>query len=243
LAKYYDRIFWWKDYNEEVNFLIQVFRKNSAQAKQVLEVACGTGNHTKILAARGYQVTGVDVSEDVLRIARRKVGRRARFIRGDMRNLDAVVDGKYDAAICLFSAISYNLTTLELRRTMQGLYGHLKNKGVLVFDTHFTKRHFLDGYREESVFDDGKVIGARINVSKREGDVGELSFTYLIKDGQKTLTLRNDIHKLGLFDSEDFLRIMREVGFIKTQMYVDWTFKKQRSESQFADLIFVGCKP
>ena len=240
--KYYDRIYWWKDYEQEVDFLEKAFKRYGVRGARVLEVACGTGSHSKILVGRGYEVTGVDLSEDMLRIARRKVTGNARFLRGDMRDLDHVVEGKYDAAICLFSSISYNLTKVDLRRTIQGLYDHLGEPGVLVFDTHFTKKGFVDGHRGEDVFDDGKVMGARLSVSKRDGDVGELSFSYLIKDGPKTIVLRDDVHRLGLFDHEDFIRTMQEVGFVDTGAYLDWTFKKARGENQFRDVVFVGRK-
>jgi SAM-dependent methyltransferase len=240
---YYDRIYWWKDYDQEVDFLIRAFRRCGINGSQVLEVACGTGGHSKVLVERGYKVTGVDISEDMLRVARSKVKGHAKFVRGDMRNLDAAVDGEYDAAICLFSSISYNLTVPDLRRTIQGLYDRLKAPGVVVFDTHFTKKGFVDGHRGEDVFDDGRVIGARLSISKREGDVGELSFSYLIKDGVKTIVLRDDVHRFGLFDREDFLRTMQEVGFVGTEAYLDWTFKKARGENQFRDVVFVGCKP
>ena len=241
--KYYDRIYWWKDYDQEVDFLVEAFRRCGIRGRRVLEVACGTGSHTKLLVERGYEVTGVDISEDMLRLARSKLKGRARFLRGDMRDLDAVVDGEYDAAVCLFSSISYNLTMPDLRRTIQGLYDHLAEPGVVVFDTHFTKKGFMDGHRGEDVFDDGRVIGARLSVSKREGDVGQLSFSYLIKDGPKTIVLRDDVHRLGLFDHEDFLRTMREVGLVRTGAYLDWTFKKARGENQFRDVVFAGCKP
>jgi SAM-dependent methyltransferase len=242
LAKYYDRIYWWKDYNREVDFLVKIFKRYDAQVRRVLEVACGTGNHSKILAARGYEVTGVDISDDMLRIARSKVKERAKFVRGDMRDLDAVVEGTYDAAICLFSAISYNLTFSDLRRTIQGLYDHLRERGVVVFDTHFTKKGFMDDHRSEDIFDDGRIIGARLGISKRKGGVGRISFSYLIKDGAKTIVLRNDVHRLGLFDPEDFLRTMREVGFVESKAYADWTFKKAKEENQFKDVVFVGRK-
>jgi SAM-dependent methyltransferase len=242
LAEYYDRIYWWKDYNQEVDFLVKVFKRCDVRGREILEVACGTGNHSKILAARGYKVTGVDISDDVLRIARMKVKGRAKFIRGDMRDLDAVVDEVYDAAVCLFSAISYNITIADLKRTIQGLYDHLREPGAVVFDTHFTKKGFIDGHRGEDIFDDGRVMGARLGVSKRQGDIGQISFSYLIKDGTKTIVLRNDVHRLGLFDPEDFLRTMREVGFVETKAYVDWTFKKAKEENQFKDIVFVGCK-
>jgi len=243
LVKYYDRIYWWKDYNQEVDFLVKAFRRCGVRGRRVLEVACGTGNHTKLLVERGYEVTGVDISDDMLRVARSKVKDNAKFIRGDMRNLDAAVDGKYDAAICLFSSISYNQTMPDLRCTIQGLYDHLAEPGVVVFDTHFTKKGFMDGHRGEDVFDDGRVMGARLSVSKREGDLGQISFSYLIKDGAKTIVLRDDVHRLGLFDHEDFLRTMQEVGFVGTGAYLDWTFKKAEEENQFRDVVFVGSKP
>jgi SAM-dependent methyltransferase len=243
LVRYYDKIYWWKDYDREAGFLVKVLRKYHVQGRRVLEVACGTGSHSKILAARGYEVTGVDFSEDMLKIARRKLKGHAKFIRGDMRDLDAVVGGEYDAAICLFSAISYNLTFSDLERTLEGLYHHLREGGIVVFDTHFTKRGFMDGNRGEDIFDDGRVIGARLSISKRKGDVGEVSFNYLIKDGAKTIVLRNDVHRLGLFDQEDFLRAMREVGFVETKAYADWTFKKAREDDRYGDVVFVGCKP
>ncbi len=154
LAPYYDKIYWWKDYAQEVDFLLKVLHRYGVRGKRILEVACGTGNHTKLLAATGYRVTGVDVSDDMLAIARRKVGGRATFVRGEMRNLGQVVEGTYDAAICLFSAISYNLSMSDLKRTLQGLFDHTRKGGVTVFDTHFTKKGFLDGHRGEDIFDE-----------------------------------------------------------------------------------------
>lgn len=243
LAKYYDVVYWWKDYDREIDFLIEIFQKYGVRVKRILEVACGTGSHTKLLTKRGYQVTGIDLSEEVLEIARKKISRGVTFVQGDMRNLNAIIEGEYDAVICLFSAISYNLSLSELKRTVRGFYDHVKDNGVVVFDTHFTRRDFMDGYRDESAFDDGKIIGARICVSKRKRNIGELSFTYLIKDGRKVITLRDDVHRLGLFDSQDFFRVMREAGFIKTGSYVDWTFAKSARKTKFADEIYVGIKP
>ncbi len=242
MAEYYDRIYWWKDYSREVDFLTDTFRNYGVHGKRVLEVACGTGAHTKLLRGRGYEVTGVDLSEDVLRVARRKVGRGATFLRGDMRNLSEVVRGEYDAVVCLFSAISYSVSLSDLRKTLKGFHTHLKKKGIAIFDTHFTKEGFRDGYRGEDVFDDGKVIGARLSTSKRFGDVGELTFTYLIKDGQKVIVLRNDVHRLGLFDPEDILQTMRKVGFAKLQVYKDWRVRKGGKKPIQTENVFVGQK-
>jgi ubiquinone/menaquinone biosynthesis C-methylase UbiE len=242
LAKYYDKIYWSKDYEGEAAFLFALFRRHGVTGRRLLEVGCGTGNHTREFVAGGFEVTALDLSEDVLKIARRKVRHGAEFIQGDMRDLDAEVEGRYDEVVCLFSTISYNLTRSDLKKTLRGFYDHVKDEGIVVFDTHFTKKGFLDGYRGEDIFDDGKVIGARLSTSKRRGDVGEISFTYLIKDGRKVITLRNDLHRLGLFVPEQFLQTMREVGFEKTEVYSDWTFKKGSDTAPFKDSVFVGRK-
>jgi len=242
LAQYYDKIYWSKDYKHEVGFLVELFQRSGVEGRRLLEVGCGTGSHTKLFVARGYTVTALDLSEDVLRIARGKVRQGANFLQGDMRDLDSSVEGNFDAVVCLFSTISYNLTRSDLKKTIRGFYDHVKDDGIVAFDTHFTERGFLDGYRGEDIFDDGKVIVARLSTSKRTGDVGKISFTYLIKDGRKVITLRNDVHRLGLFVPEVFLQIMREVGFKTAETYSDWTFRKGSNTAAFKDTVFVGRK-
>jgi ubiquinone/menaquinone biosynthesis C-methylase UbiE len=244
LAEYYDGFYWAKDYSKEVDFLAAAFERYGVKVGNVLEVACGTGNHTKLLAARGYRVTGVDLSHEVLRVARRKLRDRAKFVQGDMRELDAVLPGAtYDAVVCLFSSISYNRNAAELRRTIRGMYDHTRPGGVVAIDTHFTKRGFTDGYRGEDIFDDGRVMGARLSVSKRRGDSGEIAFSYLISDGPKTIVLRNDLHRLGLFNKGDFISHMRDAGFERVKLFTDWTFHNREKPPQFSDSIFVGVRP
>jgi len=242
LARYYDKIYWWKDYEREVSFLTGAFRKYGVEVRKLLEVASGTGNHTKILTRLGYDVTGVDISDDVLRIARKKVPSGATFIRGDMRNLGTFVEGEFDAVVCMFSAISYNVGIPDLLRTLNGFYGRLRHGGIVVFDTHFTKKGFINRYRGEDIFDEGNVIGARLGTSSRRGGIGKINFTYLIKDKKKIIVIRNDIHKLGLFDPTDIIRVMRDVGFIRNKMYKDWTLKR-RKKPKGGENIFVGIKP
>jgi len=244
LADYYDRFYWWKDYGREVDFLAKVFTLYRVEVHDILEVACGTGSHTKILAGRGYRVTGVDINGDMLRVARKKVGRRGSFIRGDMKELEDCVSGNaYDAVICLFSSISYNQTTSDLGKTIGAMCECARPGGLVAFDTHFTRRRFMDGYRGEDIFDDGKVMGARLSISKRRGNVGEISFSYLIYDSPKTILLRNDVHRLGLFNRGDLQREMRKAGLERVKVFSDWAFDKEASPGQFKDIIFVGRKP
>jgi SAM-dependent methyltransferase len=244
LAAYYDGFYWWKDYAGEVDFLVSVFRLYGVKVSEILEVACGTGSHTEILASKGYRVTGVDLNGDMLRIARRKLGGRAKFMVGDMRELEAAVPrDRYDAVVCLFSSVSYNQTASDLQKTLGSMLACVRPGGILAFDTHFTRRGFMDGYRGEDIFDDGRMMGARLSVSKREGSVGEIAFSYLIRDGRKTILLRNDIHRLGLFSQGELEREMRRVGIEEVKVFRDWKVDRERSTGEFNDIIFVGRRP
>src|SRR5947209_19234510 len=87
-ASIYNLLYEDKDYAAECDVLERVFRTfGSRQVHRVLDLGCGTGNHAVPLAERGYQVVGVDRSEDMLARARAR-GSAAEFRSGDLTQLD-----------------------------------------------------------------------------------------------------------------------------------------------------------
>lgn len=241
LAKYYDRFYEWKNYEKELDFLMQIFERYGIKGKNILEVACGTGNHTKLLTAHGYHVTGVDLSEEMLRIARQKVRKNVIFIRGDMRNLGEI-NGRFDAILYMFSSIEYNITLTDLK-ALQGMYDRTKDGGIVIFDTHFLKEAIIDGYKATTGFIDGKIRGARLSVTKVFGNTAKIYFDYLISDGRRLIELRNDVHKIGLFTFKQTKNIMLDAGFVKVDVYADFTLKKLKGTNKSVrDYVFVGNK-
>jgi len=76
-AKYYDFIYHDKNYDRECNFIEEIF-ETTQKSKKILELGCGTGSYTKILLERGYKVTAIDISGEMLEIASEKCS--AKFI-------------------------------------------------------------------------------------------------------------------------------------------------------------------
>ena len=68
-SKYYDLIYKDKDYQREADFVISLIRRYCPGAKSILSLGCGTGNHDFLFSQSGYEVTGVDLSEEMIRIA------------------------------------------------------------------------------------------------------------------------------------------------------------------------------
>ncbi|MBI5365738.1 MAG: methyltransferase domain-containing protein [Planctomycetes bacterium] len=119
----------------EVDFLQRVL--GLCPEDRVLDLCCGHGRHAIALAARGYRVTGVDLSAPAVALARRAaraagVADRIRFVRGDMRR-PPVADGPYHAVVNLFSSFGYfdDAANAELLRR---LFAALRPGGRLLLD-------------------------------------------------------------------------------------------------------------
>jgi SAM-dependent methyltransferase len=109
-------------------------REAGLRGRRLLDVACGTGNTIVPMLGRGYDVTGVDLSQAMLEQARGKTERGARLIRADMRDLPSL--GEFDLVWCLGDAINYLDTSDELAATLSGFARNLAPDGVVVFDVN-----------------------------------------------------------------------------------------------------------
>lgn len=72
-AKFYDKVYSKKKYDEEVAFIKSVISNFNVKGKNLLDMACGTGTHAKKFADDGFKVTGVDLNSGMLKIAKAKV--------------------------------------------------------------------------------------------------------------------------------------------------------------------------
>jgi 2-polyprenyl-3-methyl-5-hydroxy-6-metoxy-1,4-benzoquinol methylase len=105
--------------------------------KKILDVGCGTGRHAVELAKRGYEVTGLDLSETQLRKARAKAaeaGVKVKFIRADAR--DFRIDTLFDLAIMICEGAFPLMETDEMNfRILKNITHALKPGGKLIFTT------------------------------------------------------------------------------------------------------------
>ena len=141
-ADQYDLLYKDKDYEAECDLLAITFRRfANAPVETVLDLGCGTGNHALPLAQRGYQVTGVDRSEEMLAAAQAKASSALehshvpKFLRGDIRTLD--LGRSFDAVISMFAVVSYMTTNDDLAAAFRTARRHLSPGGLFFFDAWF----------------------------------------------------------------------------------------------------------
>jgi SAM-dependent methyltransferase len=136
-AKYYDILYKEKNYLGEVEYIEKLFLQYAARpVKTVLDLGCGSGGHAIPLAGHGYQVTGVDRSEEMLNEAKKKTSSpNPKFIQSDLTRID--LGAKFDAVISMFAVFSYITENIDLTNAFQTIRQHLQPGGLFFFDSWF----------------------------------------------------------------------------------------------------------
>lgn len=138
-ARYYDTLYQDKDYSAECDFLEQIFQGYaSGPVRRILDLGCGTGGHAIPLARRGFAVTGIDFSEQMLLTARTKADRAEvalELAAGDVRHVE--LGQTFEVAISMFAVMSYQTTNADLAAAIQTARRHLLPGGLFIFDAWF----------------------------------------------------------------------------------------------------------
>ena len=210
LAKYYDLIYSWKDYKKETNKIKKLISKyKKSEGNELLDVACGTGQHFKFLK-NSFSCTGVDVNERIVNVAKNNV-KGVVFKKADMTKFN--LNKKFDVITCLFSSISYAKTYKNLRKTINNFARHLKKGGIVIIEPWFTKATFKVGLPLMSTYDGKDIKIARLNVSKLKKNVSILDMHFLIAEKNKEVKHFVDRHEVGLFEISKTIVFMKEAGF------------------------------
>jgi SAM-dependent methyltransferase len=140
----YDWIYADKDYAGECDRLELLIRRFApTPVRSVLDLGCGTGGHAFALAERGYQVVGVDRSEDMIARAREKLAERRSgagtpapdFQQGDLQSLDLV--RQFDVALMMFAVLGYQASDDQVVAALATARRHLSPGGLLAFDVWY----------------------------------------------------------------------------------------------------------
>jgi len=136
-AKFYDALYEDKDYYGEVDYLERLFNKYATKpVATILDLGCGSGGHAIQLAERGYKVTGVDRSDEMLTIARQKTNAgNLEYIHSDLINID--LGKKFDVVISMFAVLSYVTENRDLLKAFQVIAKHLQPGDIFFFDAWF----------------------------------------------------------------------------------------------------------
>lgn len=201
--------------------------------------------HSLRLGMKGYDVTGLDLSSAMLKIAREKdKAENVRFIQGDMRRLNRLAFGKkFDAAICLGQTFSHLLTNKDAKAFLDGLRIVLKKNGLFVFNPRNAKKireEYLDKLLLDHIIIEEKLQVVMLAYNTRwakNRDVIVWRPIYLIKeDDRMDMQIRE--HKLRRFHFQELRRMLTEKGFRIKDVYSGIT-KEEFREDEHETMWFI----
>jgi ubiquinone/menaquinone biosynthesis C-methylase UbiE len=207
-AQYYDLIYSFKNYGEEVAKLRTVIRNEHPTAHSILDVACGTAEHAKLLSVE-FAVDGIDLEPGFVEIAQHKVP-AGTFSVGDMRCFD--LRKKYDVVQCLFSSIGYLTRGEDVVRALECFARHLADDGIIVVEPWFAPEDWRVGVPHMAPpVDHADIKICRMNVSEQEGSLSSFRLHYLIATSAGVEYIQED-HELALYTVDEMLQFFQRAG-------------------------------
>jgi SAM-dependent methyltransferase len=133
-ARFYDDVM--GDRSDAAEHVSGLIRAANPDARNVLELGCGTGSILKPLQDR-YEVTGLDLSSRMLSIARKKLP-RVRLFRQDMTGFK--IGERFDAIFCIFDSINHLQRFSDWKRVFARVHRHLSPGGCFIFDINTQRK-------------------------------------------------------------------------------------------------------
>lgn len=223
-AKYYDLLYKDKNYPEESEYIEKFIRRYNSGAKKILDLGCGTGKHDFIFADKGFDVTGVELSDrmiDEANLNKKNSHKNLNFYQGDIRNI--TLNEKFDVIISLFHVMSYQNTNEDLTSTLKTVKDHLNEGGIFLFDFWYgpaviserpeerlkkleDEEVYIERFAKPEIYVNENLVGVSYKVfvtEKRDNSISEINelhtMRYLFIPELKLL-LNNAGMKLLLFE-------------------------------------------
>lgn len=129
----------WENFSERLwPFISDVVQQHVPDAREWLDLCCGSGHLIKILVSEGYSVTGLDLSVHMLKHAKRNAP-EGQLVQADVRDFD--LGRQFDVITCLFDSVNYLTRKRHLERAFRSARRHLRKPGLFLFDVET-----LEGY-------------------------------------------------------------------------------------------------
>ena len=228
------------DYADETAFYTNTIKENvEIEAETLLHLGCGAGGNDYIFK-KHFKVTGVDISEEMLEIAR-KVNPEVTYLHGDMRSIDLK---ECFGAVAIPDSVDYMATLAELEIAIGTACKHLKPGGALLIVAKTREEFQENNFCYMGANDDVAITIFENNyIPETKRTTYEATLVYLIRREGK-LSIHTDNHKLGLFSQFEWLSLLRGAGLEVRQTRLDGVYDRfVLGEGEYPMQVFVGVKP
>jgi SAM-dependent methyltransferase len=224
LAVSYDRLTNDVDYEATVAFYNEILRREALKPRTAVDLACGTGSVTAILARMGYPVLGVDMSEEMLTEAAMKtmdLEPMPRFVCQKLQELR--LPRAVDMAVCALDSLDYITNPDDCKEAIRRIYKALNPGGIFIFDVNTPEKlRAMDGQvfldEDDDVYcvwrgefdEETNICSYGMDLFQRSGDVWHRSF---------------EEHREYAYSAPQLEGFLRQAGFTHIRVYGDRKFE------------------
>ena len=224
LAASYDRLTNDVDYEATVAFYREILKQEGLHPRTAVDLACGTGSVTAILARMGLEVTGVDLSEEMLTVAQQKLWEadmQARLVCQNLRDLR--LPRGVDLAVCALDSLDYITDPGDCEKAIRRIYKALNPGGIFIFDVNTPEKlRAMDGQvfldEDDDVYcvwrgefdEESNICSYGMDLFQRQGDVWYRSF---------------EEHREYAYSVEQLMGYLKAAGFTSIRVFADRKFE------------------
>ncbi|MES9736804.1 class I SAM-dependent DNA methyltransferase [Peribacillus frigoritolerans] len=222
-AYVYDELMKDAPYEKWLMILTAKLEQYGVGGRKVLDLACGTGEMTVELAQHGFEVTGVDLSDEMLLVANEKavkLGLSIPLFQQNMAELEGL--GQFDCVTIFCDSLNYLRDEEDIVKTFSRVHEHLKDGGLFMFDIHSL-------YKMEEIFSDHTfaVNGEEVSYiwdcfPGEEPYSVEHDLSFFVRDDESGLYDRFDeLHYQRTYPVEQYKKWLEQAGFTVSEILAD----------------------
>jgi SAM-dependent methyltransferase len=214
-AEYYNLLYKDKKYKAEADYVEKLFLELKPDAKTILDLGCGSGKHGYEFYKKGYEVTGVDLSEMMLDLAKELPENNIEFQIGDVRTIE--INKKFDVVVSLFHVLSYQQSNEDVDKFFKTAKNHLAPGGILICDFWYGPGVLNDKpVVRKKVLENEiiKIIRIAEPVIHFDKNIVDVNYTMLINNKSTSIqTEINEQHKMRYFFLPEVELFAEKSGF------------------------------
>jgi ubiquinone/menaquinone biosynthesis C-methylase UbiE len=225
-AAAYDEMMKNVNYARWADYIDRLFALYNFHPRRVLDIACGTGSATLLLAEKGYMMSGTDRAMEMLLRAREKAkkrGLRLNLWQQDMRHL--AVARPHDAVLCLYDSINYIVTEEEMKQVLTRVSEALVPRGMFIFDVtteynivkHFHRQTFAES-REDFSY-----IWKNLYLHKEK--VCKTVLTFFLRE-DKHYRKYEELHVQKIYSVDQIKGLLEQTGYKLLSSFDAFTFNR-----------------
>lgn len=230
-AKYYDLLMSDVDYKSRADYICEIFRRHGITSNLILDLACGTGAMSFELAKAGFDVIGVDGSDEMLSeaIAKREAENNPIFICQDMRSLDLY--GTVGAAVCTLDGINHLTTPAAVKQAFERVSLFLECGGLFVFDLNSPNKIANTLGSNAYVYDRDEIYCVWQNCYNPKSKICRFDLTFFEPCGDR-YTRSGETFAERAYSTSQIEKYLKGAGLELVAAYDDMTFEKYNEKSE-----------